>query len=302
MVACVTKSRNGRKAWKNLLLHFEGSTYKERLAQEAGSILKNTSYSGPRRNFSFGDYYKRHALAHTKLESANKPMTTEQKIDTFVQGMQCSTAQNIVVNIAGIDTHRSTFDAYYNAVASKLELALSLTNKSTETETRNVNSVDQKKRKFTPKSDKNPRKRFVPEDRTYTSSEWAARTPDERKQIRALHRERKNKPSRFTRQTSYPSQNVQHNLPTQQSRALVPYVPPAHGPQFSGRNVSQQYQPYAYGMIHENDRMINSATYPPPPIGHFPPPPPPNRPPSHGSINVNQGEIGSYFGGPYHHS
>ena len=302
MVASVTKSRNGRKAWKNLLLHFEGSTYKERLAQEAGSILKNTSYNGPRRNFSFGDYYKRHALAHTKLDSANKPMTTEQKIDMFVQSMQCSTAQSIVVNIAGIATYRSTFDAYYNAVASRLELALSLTNKSSESETRNVNSVDQKKRKSTPKSDKNPRKKpFVPEDRNYSPSEWAVRTPDERKQIRALHRERKNKTPRFNRQPTYPPQNHQQNFPPQQSRAMVPYVPPAHGSQFSGRNISQQYQPYAYGSMANDGRMINSTALPPHPIGSIPPPPP-LRCPEHGSLNVDQGEIGSYFGGAYNPS
>ena len=87
MVACVTKYRNGRRAWKNLLLYFEGSTYKERLVQEAGRIIKNTTYSGSKRNISFGDYYKRHALVHTKLDRANKPMSTKEKINFFIQGM-----------------------------------------------------------------------------------------------------------------------------------------------------------------------------------------------------------------------
>ena len=74
--------------------------------------------------------------------------------------------RKIIVNIAGSATLRSTFDTYCNAVASKLELAILLTNKSNESETRNVDSLDQKKRKFAPKQvDKNPKKKpLVPED------------------------------------------------------------------------------------------------------------------------------------------
>ena len=47
------KSRNGRKAWHSLLGHFEGSTFRERVAQEAGTMICTASYSGPRRNFTF---------------------------------------------------------------------------------------------------------------------------------------------------------------------------------------------------------------------------------------------------------
>lgn len=37
---------NGRKAWKELQRYFEGDTYNQRSAQEAGSISKSASYSG----------------------------------------------------------------------------------------------------------------------------------------------------------------------------------------------------------------------------------------------------------------
>ena len=82
---------------------------------------------------------------------------------------------------------------------------------------------------------------------------------------------------------------------------MVPYVPPAHGSQFSGRNISQHYQPYAYDPTIDDGCMINSVLLPPHPIGSIPPPPPTRRP-AHGSLNVDQGEIGSYFGGPYNQS
>ena len=68
-------------------MHFEGSTYKESFAQESATILKVTTYSDSKKKISFGDYYKRHALAHTRLGYIDKTMTTEQKIGSFVQGM-----------------------------------------------------------------------------------------------------------------------------------------------------------------------------------------------------------------------
>ena len=114
-----------------LLGHFEGSTYKERLAQEAANMICSVSYSGPRNNFTFGKYFDCHSKAHVKLDQANKPMSVEQQIDAFIQGINCATTQSIVVNLVGDPNVRTTFDTYYNAVASRLELALSLTAKPT---------------------------------------------------------------------------------------------------------------------------------------------------------------------------
>ena len=74
---------NGRKAWKELVNHFEGDTYKHYSVQEAYPILKLASYTGPKNNLSFGDYYKLHRSACGKLLRASKPMTTEQNIDSF---------------------------------------------------------------------------------------------------------------------------------------------------------------------------------------------------------------------------
>ena len=62
-------------------------------------------------------------------------MTVEQQIDAFVQGIQCSTTQSIVVNLAGNAAVRTTFDDYYNAVVSRLELAMTLTGKGTNSVT-----------------------------------------------------------------------------------------------------------------------------------------------------------------------
>ena len=141
------KKRNGRKAWVELSSHFEGSTFKERVAQEAATTLKHASYSGPERNFTFWDYYTLYARAHSKLLRVDKLMTVEQQIDGFIQGIQYATTQSIVINLTGDQAARISFDSYYNAVASRLELSLSLTHNITSTENRHVNEVNQKRTK-----------------------------------------------------------------------------------------------------------------------------------------------------------
>ena len=84
-----------------------------------------------------------------------------------------------MVNIAGTAALRFTFDTYYNAVASKIELAIFLTNKVNDSVIRNVNSLEQKKRKFAPKQDDKNRKRkpFVAQDKDRSPTEWVACSP-----------------------------------------------------------------------------------------------------------------------------
>ena len=153
------KMRNGRKSCVELSIHFKGSTFKEWVAQEAATTLKHASYSGPKRNFTFGDYYSLHAGAHARLLRVNTPMTVEQQIDGFIQGMQCATAQSIVINLVRDQVARQSFDSYYNAVASRLELSLSLTNRVTSTENKNVNEFKQKRTKLFTSDAKNKAKR-----------------------------------------------------------------------------------------------------------------------------------------------
>ena len=156
------KKRNGRKAWVELSSHFEGSTFKERVAQEAATTLNHDSYSRPTPNFTFGDYYTLHARTHAKLLRVDKHMTVEQQIDGFIQGIQFATAQSILINLAGDQAARISFDSYYNDVASRLELYLSLTHKINSTENRNVNEVNQKRLKRFSNNNKDTNKRQKP--------------------------------------------------------------------------------------------------------------------------------------------
>jgi len=72
--------RKGQKTRKELLSYFKRATYKQKYAHEASTILKTDSYSGPKKNFSFDDYYKLHSSVHSELLRALKPMSIEKKL------------------------------------------------------------------------------------------------------------------------------------------------------------------------------------------------------------------------------
>ena len=68
-------------------------TFRERIVQEAGQEIQSNTYTGPKHNLTFGEYYNRYSRSHVKLLKAEKPMLEEQQIDTFVHGIQCATTQ-----------------------------------------------------------------------------------------------------------------------------------------------------------------------------------------------------------------
>ena len=308
------KKRNGRKAWKELSLHFEGSTFKARVAQEAGTTLKTALYSGPKRNFSFGDYYSLHAGTHAKLSRAEKPMTVEQKIDTFIQGMQCATVQSIVVNLAGDNTVRTSFDVYYNAVASRLELSMSLTHKGIPSENRNVNKMEGEKYKSKNQRDSGrPNKKpkhdnkssqenpFVPELKVYEKSVWKGLSKANQNAVRALYassgkngrsgqnsqnNQNNNRQPEITRDQRYPMQNYSPNY--------------AHNNQNYSRAASQ-FEMQNYGNFAHNPYRGVNMVLPPYPGSVSVPPPPPypqnnSSGASLGTITVPAGDIGQAFG------
>jgi len=309
LIEAQEKSRNGRKAWLSLLSHFEGDTFKERVAQEANTILRTVIYHGPRKNFSFGDYYTRHSKAHIKLLKADKPMSAQQQIDTFIAGIKCATAQTIIVNISGDLTIRTSFDKYYNAIASKLELALQLTNQMSQTVNRQVSQLDSNRNKHKNNNGQNhdsrnnkrpkqgdPNSGFTPELKIYPGPVWKRLTKANQDKVKALYvaSRNRNRP-----------QGSQNNHP--QRGQMVPYT------HLSQRNVSQVgfYTPQMEAQLQEPyhntwppPRAISQVSAPPYNQGYVPPPPPlPPTPslsvPQHPNERVsgNAGDMGQYFGG-----
>jgi len=203
--------RDGRKAWQDLLLHFEGDIYKEYFAQEASAILRNSTYNGSRQKFTFGDYPNRDASAHVKLRNAGKPTTTKQKIGSFIQGCQCATAHSIIVDLVGNHRVHMSYNMYYNTIFSKLELLLSLTNKQGNREAWNVNAFktgDSTNHKFRInqnldknkkiKPDSTTRTHVVLEDHNYPFKEWKGLSADQQKKVKEVYRNRKTSTQSYT--------------------------------------------------------------------------------------------------------
>lgn len=303
------RRRNGRQAWIALTSHFEGATYRERIAQEAGQAIRSALYTGPKRNFSFGDYYSRHSKAHIKLLRAGKPMSIEQQIDAFVQGIQCSVTQSIVVNLAGDQTVRTSFDTYYNAVASRLELALTLTGKSNTSVTRQVNQVTKVANPSKRKGDNNSSRtskrantNFKPEARRYSADEWKALTPDQQSQVKSLHKILKNS-----------RRSATNSVNTANERAMVPYgsnLTPNYRQVYqlqSQDNQSYTSVPQArYDQNATNGRILNQVirhnqwTPPTPTIAVPPTPQTRGSTNSTGSLTAESGEVGNAWGvNPY---
>ena len=308
LVQAHERRRNGRQAWLDLTSHFEGATFKERIAQEAGQAIRTAKCTGPKRNFTFGDYYSRHSQAHIKLLKAGKPMTIEQQIDAFVQGIQCATTQAIVVNLAGVQAVRTSFDVYYNAVASKLELAMTLTGKSNNNVTRNVSQVTKTsnppKRKNSgdsnsQKNSKRSNNNFKPEARRYSAEEWKSLSSEQKTQVKALHNIMKSN-----------RHNSNNSFTTGNEQAIVPYgmnVNPTN------RQCSQMHS-YDTGThasyintpctnFPHYGRYVNQLSYqnnpsPPTPSVTIPPPPPTRASTnSSGSLTAESGEVGNSWGG-----
>ena len=303
------KRRNGRKAWKDLLNHFEGSTFRERMAQEAANMLRSATYNGPKRHFTLGDYYARHSKAHVKLQKVGKPMTVEQQIDTFIQGIQCATAQSIIVNVAGDPTVRTSFDTYYNVVASRLELALSLSGKQPNSVSRNVNQTKTSKNdkehknkrssqtgqsKYAKK--KNPIGNFTAEARRYSHEEWKALSADQQKQVKTLHRT--NKLAQAGNTTGNTHQQPTTSGGSQQGLQMGQQMRCTN--QVNSYNQSEQ-QPYYPVQYQQVPRYVNQVSLPPPPGSVIPPPPPRNQydNQSTGYVSAMSGEAGRSWGGAY---
>lgn len=296
------KSRNGRKAWNSLLGHFEGSTFRERVAQEAGTMIRTASYSGPRRNFTFSSYYDKHSTAHLKLSQAGKPMSTEQQIDSFVAGIQCATAQQIVVNLAGDQTVRTSFETYYNAVASRLELSLSLTHMPTNRETRTVNQLKGKlnKRPYKAKNDRTSKYKkystdtnFIPEKKSYAPDVWKNLSFANKEKVRALFRQNKSERGHFP-----PAAPQNYGMIPYNTQRSANQIGTHMAPQISTQMVP--YQNQSYPSQRSVASMSIPASLPPYPSSiqvPTPPPPPPTSFDPNNPINSNAGNVGQHFGG-----
>jgi hypothetical protein len=94
------RSRNGRATWRELINHYESTTEQNKIKEAAYTTIKNASYSGEKRNWSFEQYYHSHQEAYYDLETYVEYITESKKVTDFLHGISdplCQVVKGIVI-------------------------------------------------------------------------------------------------------------------------------------------------------------------------------------------------------------
>ena len=122
-------SRNGRRAWLDLLKHYQNDTYHQTLADRANAKIKNAHYIGERKNFTMNDYYNLMSKAFNDLALSDPTGTQHalsepQKITKFIDGLKdidsirfAQTARRDLRRLPLVD---QTFETFFNDMSGEL--------------------------------------------------------------------------------------------------------------------------------------------------------------------------------------
>ena len=133
-------TRNGRRAWLDLVAHMESTSYTDNMKSNAMHKLTTSAYTGEKKNFGIVKYYQIHSEAHNDLHAAGEPLTDGMKITHFLQGLRDECAMNFAITTkseAGVHT----FEQFYNSFSAKLSTKLTLT-QSKQTNHRHISQID----------------------------------------------------------------------------------------------------------------------------------------------------------------
>ena len=114
-------TRDGRGAIKALRAHYEGDAALSRTKDEAYKTLKNASYSGEKRNWTFEQYVTLHRQAHQTLRKHQEPVPENKKVRDFLDGIDASNNHAITASIAAVKASTdmtNSFDQASNYLAN----------------------------------------------------------------------------------------------------------------------------------------------------------------------------------------
>ena len=201
------KTSNGRKAWQVLKMFYEGEDFKQRLQDEAFSILNHTIYRGESLRYDFESYVNRHIKAHKLLIEAeyNKDSKTGEvrgmdestKIQHFKTGVKLEAGLETQLSAARtLNKHKSTFADYVSylqaEVNAKNQRKKELKSSGSPRQ-RNISKVDYEKKN---KNGNKPRWKMVDgkriEAKKYPRSEWLKLTRDQKQAVMDMYAQTKN--------------------------------------------------------------------------------------------------------------
>ncbi len=178
------RARNGRAAWKALVEHYEGPTEQNKVIEAAYNTIRNATYQGERRNWTFESYYHAHQEAHYDLELYGEMVSENKKVTDFLRGISdpmCSVAKGIVL---ATPEYLNDFTKAALYIVSMLNVTLI----NNSNQKRNISNVNTKNDKKTGKL--RGGKKLT---RSYSPAEWRALTNEERKKVLEARAEAKAK-------------------------------------------------------------------------------------------------------------
>lgn len=138
-----SRNRNGRAAYQALHSHYLGISKSDNIQAEAENKLKNTFYSGERRNWNFERYVQIHKDQHTAIEGLFQygyPSLDERsKVRHLMAGVRTNELDTVKAQVWSSVALRGDFDAcvdlfktFIQQKASNTTKTLNISNTSTE--------------------------------------------------------------------------------------------------------------------------------------------------------------------------
>lgn len=104
------KKKDGRKAWKSLLLQAEGTMADNARSAAAYAVLRDTTFNGKGRKVTFAMYGDKLQLAFNELQDIGEDVSNFRQVDTFIRGLdKCRSLQPVVLSLLASDK-KDTFE------------------------------------------------------------------------------------------------------------------------------------------------------------------------------------------------
>ena len=208
------RTSNGRKAWLTLKTFYEGEDFKQRLQDEAFTILNQTIYRGEGPRYNFESYVNRHIKAHKLLIEAEynqDPVTGEvlgmdesTKNQHFRTGIKLDAGLEQQLSAArSLNKHRSTFADYVSylqtEVNNKNQRKMEL---KTNNSKRGVSKIEYDGRN---KNGNKPKSKMVDgkrvEAKKYPRGEWLKLTQNQKNAVIELYAQSKGRKTNNNKNT-----------------------------------------------------------------------------------------------------
>ena len=115
------KKRDGRKAWKSLIAHYEGDSVINRNKEAAYASITCAEYLGDRRNFTFETFVTLHQQAHLDLERYGEAVPESKKVRDLLAGIKDGNALAAKLAVQANPLFLNDFTQATNFLATTLD-------------------------------------------------------------------------------------------------------------------------------------------------------------------------------------